>query len=226
MNQRELYPSGTGNPLSGPSGAGAIVRRRWPSPHRRVPRARRTRRPLWCRRLWRRSSRSGPAAATTPRSRCASRRRRPNRPCSASPPLATKNTTRVGGEDPVADAAGAASAVYPGATRGSRPRAVTLVDRATGAAGSPPPSLEAPPLRARSCSPMATTSRRPPRPRSTRMRPTGARRSAGPRRSRSGGRARPTRCGRGGRRAGTRSRSPPQSTRSRPTSAGGRRRTS
>ena len=30
------------------------------------------------------------------------------------PAVATKNTTRIGGEDPLADAAGAASAVYPG----------------------------------------------------------------------------------------------------------------
>ena len=30
------------------------------------------------------------------------------------PALATKNTTRIGGEDPTADAGGAASAVYPG----------------------------------------------------------------------------------------------------------------
>jgi hypothetical protein len=45
------------------------------------------------------------------------------------PALATKNTTRVGGEDPIADAAGTATATYPGQTRGSRPRVVTLVDK-------------------------------------------------------------------------------------------------
>ena len=44
------------------------------------------------------------------------------------PSFATKNTTRVGGADPVADAAGVARAVYSGATRVSRPRAVALVD--------------------------------------------------------------------------------------------------
>ena len=33
------------------------------------------------------------------------------------PALATKNTTRVGGEDPVADAAAVATAVYPGRRR-------------------------------------------------------------------------------------------------------------
>src|SRR5688572_21374914 len=51
------------------------------------------------------------------------------------PALATKNTTRIGGEDPTADAGGAASAVFPGATPGSRPRAVTLVDSGDWRAG-------------------------------------------------------------------------------------------
>jgi hypothetical protein len=44
------------------------------------------------------------------------------------PGFATKNTTRVGGGDAVADAAGVARAVYPAATGGTRPDAVTLVD--------------------------------------------------------------------------------------------------
>ena len=38
------------------------------------------------------------------------------------PGFATKNTTRVGGADPVADAAGVAQAVYPGQADDSRPR--------------------------------------------------------------------------------------------------------
>ena len=42
------------------------------------------------------------------------------------PSLATKNTTRVAGIDPVADAAGVALAVYPSTARGSHPQAVTL----------------------------------------------------------------------------------------------------
>lgn len=46
------------------------------------------------------------------------------------PGFATKNTTRVGGADPVADAAGVAQAVYPGAAADSRPGAVTIVDAA------------------------------------------------------------------------------------------------
>ena len=64
------------------------------------------------------------------------------------PAIATKNTTRIGGEDPTADAGGAASAVYPGVTRGSRPRAVTLVDSGDWHAGIAAAQLAAPPLRA------------------------------------------------------------------------------
>jgi hypothetical protein len=44
------------------------------------------------------------------------------------PAFATKNTTRVGGADPVADAAGAARAVFPGPSRSTRPGAVVLAD--------------------------------------------------------------------------------------------------
>lgn len=44
------------------------------------------------------------------------------------PEFATKNTTRVGGADPVADAAAVARAVYTGSSRITRPHAVTLVD--------------------------------------------------------------------------------------------------
>jgi hypothetical protein len=44
------------------------------------------------------------------------------------PGFATKNTTRVGGADPIADAAGAAQAVYPARSRDTRPAAVSLVD--------------------------------------------------------------------------------------------------
>jgi hypothetical protein len=44
------------------------------------------------------------------------------------PGFATKNTTRVGGADPVADAAGVAQAVYTARSPDTRPGAVTLVD--------------------------------------------------------------------------------------------------
>src|SRR4051794_12912094 len=44
------------------------------------------------------------------------------------PSFATKNTTRIGGGAAIADAAAVARAVYPAATRETRPDAVTLVD--------------------------------------------------------------------------------------------------
>jgi hypothetical protein len=44
------------------------------------------------------------------------------------PVFATKNTTRVGGADPVANAAAVARAVYSGASRVTRPHAVVLAD--------------------------------------------------------------------------------------------------
>lgn len=44
------------------------------------------------------------------------------------PAFATKNTTRVGGADPTADAAAIARAVYSGSSRVTRPHAVALVD--------------------------------------------------------------------------------------------------
>jgi hypothetical protein len=46
------------------------------------------------------------------------------------PAFATKNTTRIGGADPVADAAGVAQAVFPGQAEDSRPAVVTIVDAA------------------------------------------------------------------------------------------------
>src|SRR5215207_201651 len=44
------------------------------------------------------------------------------------PTFATKNTTRVAGSDPVANAAGVARAVFPARSPGTRPGAVALVD--------------------------------------------------------------------------------------------------
>jgi hypothetical protein len=63
------------------------------------------------------------------------------------PVLATKNTTRVAGKDPVQDAAAVASAVYP-AVDGREPQAVTLVDKEDWAGGIAASALMAPPLRA------------------------------------------------------------------------------
>jgi hypothetical protein len=45
------------------------------------------------------------------------------------PAFATKNTTRVGGSDPTADAAAVAQAVFPSQSSSTRPAAVALVDR-------------------------------------------------------------------------------------------------
>jgi hypothetical protein len=42
--------------------------------------------------------------------------------------ISTKNTTRLGGEDPASDAAAVAQAVYPGFTPATRPQAVVLVN--------------------------------------------------------------------------------------------------
>jgi hypothetical protein len=44
------------------------------------------------------------------------------------PTFATKNTTRIGGADPIADAAGAARAVYTATSAITRPKAVVLAD--------------------------------------------------------------------------------------------------
>ncbi len=44
--------------------------------------------------------------------------------------VTTRNTTRVGGADPVLDAASIARVAYPGLTPGTRPQAVVVVDRA------------------------------------------------------------------------------------------------
>jgi hypothetical protein len=63
------------------------------------------------------------------------------------PVLATKNTTRVAGEDPVQDAAGVATAVYPAVGEGQRPAAVTLVDKRDWRAGLAAAALAAAPLR-------------------------------------------------------------------------------
>ena len=69
-------------------------------------------------------------------------------PALGFPVFATKNTTRVGGGDPVADAAGVARAVYPARTDESSPRAVVVVERRDWRAAISAAQLMAPPLRA------------------------------------------------------------------------------
>jgi hypothetical protein len=64
------------------------------------------------------------------------------------PTFATKNTTRIGGADAIADAAAAARAVYTGASRITRPRAVVLADDGDWRVGLAASVLMAAPIRA------------------------------------------------------------------------------
>jgi hypothetical protein len=64
------------------------------------------------------------------------------------PLLATKNTTRIDGTDPVADAAGVALAVYPSVAPGTHPGAVALAPTDDWQAAVAASVLMAPPIRA------------------------------------------------------------------------------
>lgn len=64
------------------------------------------------------------------------------------PAVATKNTTRVGGADPTADAAGVALAVYPSQASGTHPPAVTIAPTDDWEAALASAVLMAPPIRA------------------------------------------------------------------------------
>jgi ell wall binding domain 2 (CWB2) len=64
------------------------------------------------------------------------------------PGFATKNTTRVAGHDPAADAAAVARAVFPAASKATRPAAVALADGRDWRAALVATVLMAPPLRA------------------------------------------------------------------------------
>src|SRR3954452_1565484 len=64
------------------------------------------------------------------------------------PGFVTKNTTRVGGADPIADAAGVAQAIYPARSRDTRPAAVSLVDAKDWQAAISAAQLMSRPLRA------------------------------------------------------------------------------
>ncbi len=64
------------------------------------------------------------------------------------PFVATKNTTRVAGADPIADAAGVALAVYPSAGDGTHPQAVTIAPTGNWQAALAAAVLAAPPIRA------------------------------------------------------------------------------
>ncbi|HEX5527069.1 MAG TPA: hypothetical protein VFX44_07715 [Solirubrobacterales bacterium] len=64
------------------------------------------------------------------------------------PSFATGNTTRIGGSDPAANAAGAALAVFPSTTAEQRPAAVTLASEEDWAGAIAASVLMAPPVRA------------------------------------------------------------------------------
>jgi ell wall binding domain 2 (CWB2) len=64
------------------------------------------------------------------------------------PALATKNTTRVPGADPVSDAAGVALAVYPSQAQGTHPSVVTVAPTDDWQAAIAASVLMAPPIRA------------------------------------------------------------------------------
>jgi putative cell wall-binding protein len=64
------------------------------------------------------------------------------------PLFATKNTTRVAGADPIADAAAVARAVYSGGSPQARPRAVALADAKDWRATLVAAALMSPPIRA------------------------------------------------------------------------------
>jgi hypothetical protein len=109
------------------------------------------------------------------------------------PVVATKNTTRIAGADPVADAAAVARAVYPDASPAARARAVALVDARDWRAGVAAAVLASPPLRA----PLLLTDG-PEMPAASRealdaLAPTGADEVGGAQAVRIGGAARPDR---------------------------------
>jgi ell wall binding domain 2 (CWB2) len=66
----------------------------------------------------------------------------------AFPAFATNNTTRIGGPDPVANAAGVALAVFPSTNEAQRPAAVTAVGEEDWAGAIAASVLTAPPVRA------------------------------------------------------------------------------
>jgi hypothetical protein len=64
------------------------------------------------------------------------------------PFIATKNTTRIAGADPIADAAGVARAVFPATSEDTRPNSVALIDARDWRAGIAGAVLASTPMRA------------------------------------------------------------------------------
>ncbi|HEX7297723.1 MAG TPA: cell wall-binding repeat-containing protein [Solirubrobacteraceae bacterium] len=107
------------------------------------------------------------------------------------PVVATKNTTRIAGADPVADAAGVARAVFPATSADTRPNAVALIDARDWRAGIAGAVLASTPVRA-----AVLLSNGPELPRASRdaltaLRPTGAKSPGGAQLVRVGDVARP-----------------------------------
>lgn len=95
------------------------------------------------------------------------------------PYIATKNTTRIAGADPAADAAGVARAVFPATSSDTRPNAVALIDARDWRAGVAGAVLASTPIRA-----AVLLSNGPDLPKSSHdalqaLRPTGARTPGG-----------------------------------------------
>lgn len=89
----------------------------------------------------------GAAEVEGPAPRVVIRRERPQAAQDLGfPAFATKNTTRVAGTDPTADAAGVALAVYPASGAGQRPAAVSLVGADSWQAGVAAAVLAGPPV--------------------------------------------------------------------------------
>ena len=123
----------------------------------------------------------------------ASRARSPRPPTDLGfPAFATKNTTRIGGADPIANAAGVARAVFPATTPENRPDAVALIDARDWHAGiaGVGPRLDAGPRR-RSCSPTGPTCRGASRDALAALQPLGAKAAGGAQVVRVGDVARP-----------------------------------
>src|SRR5215218_5038436 len=107
------------------------------------------------------------------------------------PAFATKNTTRIGGADAIANAAGAARAVFPATTPENRPGAVALIDARDWRAGIAGSVLASTPVRA-----VILLSNGPEMPPATRdalaaLRPLGAKAAGGAQVVRVGNVARP-----------------------------------